>query len=352
MVRRKRKIPQMLVILCEGEKTEPYYLNQLKKYVGDRTPFDKIEIYPEIEKQAVKHTGKEIRPVKKLKGGKNNIRPYYIVKTEETIDDYNKFKSFPLRLVREAFLFKQEDGFTDAWVVFDKDGHPNAQESFSYANEKDIHIAFSARSLEEWFLCHFERNTRAFSQTICPQCESFLHGIGDAETHCNGSNCLIGWLLGRFMHNYKKNSEDIFVKYSVHNMRTAFINASWTRSRSSEKKIWEQNPYTDFDRLIDAVLDGQTKDKLNINQNFKWLALNTELDLLTLKQKSDKYSLETSSKNNFSVDVMYWSSDLKKMVDKKTFTITKQTPLEIDFPATSSIVEIKYKDTSYFYEKR
>lgn len=350
MARRNRSFPLTLVVLCEGEKTEPYYLNQLKTYVGERTPFDKIEIYPEIRKQAIKHKGKETRPVKKLKGGKNNIRPY-IVKTEKSIDDYNKFKSFPLRLVREAFLFKQEDGFTDAWVVFDQDGHPKVQESFSYAKQNDIKIAFSARSLEEWLLCHFERNTSNFSQTMCQQCHDFVHEKINAETHCNGGCCLIGRLLGKFMRDYKKNSEDIFVKYSVPNMRTAFINASWTRSIAQDKNIWECNPYTNFDCLIDAVVDEQTKIELKINQNFKWFSLNEEIDSFALKQKSGKYSLETSSGKIFSVDVIYWSSDLKKCSNTKSVMIAKQAPLEINFPKGLSVVEIKYKSTSYFYEK-
>ena len=350
MARRIRSILKTLVVLCEGEKTEPYYLEQLKNYVGKKTPFDNIAIYPEIKTKAIKHTGKEARPVKKLKKGGDDIRPY-IVKTEKKAADYHKFKSFPLRVVREAVLFKDENGSTEAWVVFDRDGHSKVEETFTYARENDIQIAFSARSLEEWFLCHFERNAYAFPKTICQQCDNFLRGKKDVKTHCNGDNCLVGRLLGRFMHDYKKNAEDVFVKYSVSNMRTAFINASWTRSPSQDKNIWERNPYTNFDRLIDAVVDEQIKNDLKINQNFKWFALNTELDLFTLKQKSEKYSLETSSEKNFSVDVIYWSPDFKDCLENEPVVLKKQSPLEIIFPEGLSVVEIKYKDTSYFYEK-
>lgn len=117
--RGKRKVKRRLFIVCEGKKTEPYYLNGFIKDCNFR--------------------GKPV-----------DVR---VVKVE---------KNTAKELVEKAVALREIPG-DEVWAVFDKNGYTKHHEAFKRAKAQKVNIAFSSISFEYWILLHFEYSTRPFS---------------------------------------------------------------------------------------------------------------------------------------------------------------------------------------------
>ncbi|MFB7953015.1 RloB family protein [Streptomyces sp. NPDC056045] len=105
----------VLYVGCEGESTEPDYLNHLNDRFGDGS-----------------RTGKQpfrIQPVY----AKNGLTPSRVV----------------ARVQAEA----QED---EAWALFDRDQHHDIPEALRLAAEKKTEVCFSHPSFDLWLLLHFQ----------------------------------------------------------------------------------------------------------------------------------------------------------------------------------------------------
>lgn len=249
-----------LVILCEGSDTEYYYFTDAKQYVEVKAPdrFTVIKIVP-VNSEKIKTKNPKRKGRKKLRPDTEG-RFHYWCLYEHSEADYNLYKAQPTRYVRETQLYLENEGFTEGWVVFDKDVHPDHKHAFKLAeNVPNLHIAFSSYCFEEWLLMHFERNPFPYN---CSQCmidanNERICGTG-VENDCHGNICLAGRLREKnYICDYSKNKKNIFTEYTLLRLKTAFMNAGWLRMLNSKDDIYKKNPYTDIDILIARLLDYQ-----------------------------------------------------------------------------------------------
>lgn len=119
---RPRRYDMFMLIVCEDQRTEPYYFEQFKKLFPEETVYLR-----------------EIGTGKKPKG---------IV--EQTINE------------REQLSVQARKTVDEVWVVFDKDDEGNNATTLASFNEawdmavrENIQIAFSNEVFELWLLLHF-----------------------------------------------------------------------------------------------------------------------------------------------------------------------------------------------------
>jgi hypothetical protein len=128
--RLKRRAPRLaprprILVICEGEKTEPGYLNSLR--ITEKIRLIEIEI---VEAAGVPKTIVE-RAVRKKREAKK-------------------------RATREGDSSQQYD---EVWCVFDVDAHPNLAEALQQAHANEIQVALSNPCFELWVLLHFQNQT-------------------------------------------------------------------------------------------------------------------------------------------------------------------------------------------------
>ena len=110
-----RPLRPKFLIVCEGEETEPNYFNGF-------------------------HVNAEVKP----KG-----------------EGYNT-----LSLVERARKLRQEDEYTEAWCVFDRDSFSAEQfnAALEMARKEGIKVAYSNEAFELWYLLHFAYYDTAISR--------------------------------------------------------------------------------------------------------------------------------------------------------------------------------------------
>ena len=195
----KRKPKKRILILCEGRETEPNYFNGLKRDKAQRNRLAalRIEVY-----ESDKSTGRElVIEAKRLK----------------------------------TIARQEKNPYDDVWVVIDKDGYTKHPHAFDQARSNNINIAFSSISFEFWFLLHYAYTTRPFSK----------------------ADNLIRHLRSRYMADYDK-ADDNYSK-----LKDLTPDAIQHAERAREyfqndldrgTRIYELNPYTDVDVLVDKLL--------------------------------------------------------------------------------------------------
>jgi hypothetical protein len=106
---------RVLYVGCEGESTEPDYLNYLTERFGDGS----------------------------LTGGRRfRIQPVYA-----------KNGLTPARVVAQVQAKAEED---EAWALFDRDQHHDIPEALRLAAERGTEVCFSHPSFDLWLLLHFQ----------------------------------------------------------------------------------------------------------------------------------------------------------------------------------------------------
>jgi hypothetical protein len=196
-----RKPKTRILILCEGDQSEPNYFKGIKQF----------------EREGLRNIALEVE----------------IGKTE---------KNTPFELVQEI-VKKQKDekkkrnAYDELWVVFDKDGHPKMNETFQAAKKEGVKIAFSSISFEFWILLHFEKTTKAFSK--CDQLITYI----ESQNH---------------MKEYEKNLTDVYNK-TKDKLEIAFHNAEFVRNQmktaNSGANVFTLNTYTNVDDLVKRLLN-------------------------------------------------------------------------------------------------
>ncbi|MDO8803197.1 MAG: RloB family protein [Elusimicrobiota bacterium] len=134
-----RDFRKTILIVCEGEKTEPYYFQAFDTYNKDK-------YYLKIEGL-----------------GYNTLS---LVK--ETVS-----------LIREAKSLRQE--YEQVWCVFDKDLFSDADfnGAVDLANANKIQCAYSNESFELWFILHFEYWQSASTRdAYCAKLDELLASYG------------------------------------------------------------------------------------------------------------------------------------------------------------------------------
>ena len=114
------KVRGWIIVVCEGEKTEPNYFKS----------------FPQ-------KNGVSVVTV----GGKGS--PSQVVAAAE-------------KLLKNAK--KYPDDAVEVWAVFDKDDFSNFKKAIDTAQSKGIRCAWSNEAFELWFLYHFENPTSAISR--------------------------------------------------------------------------------------------------------------------------------------------------------------------------------------------
>ena len=139
----KRKAPKRepydrVLIVCEGEKTEPVYFEDLRNHYGLSTA--NIAVTPANGSDPVS----VVRHAKKLQNDE----------------------------------LKQGEKFDRVYCVFDRDEHANFDKASSQLNANHIRPARSWPCFEFWLLLHFEYKTKPFhparGKTAAQLCQSLL----------------------------------------------------------------------------------------------------------------------------------------------------------------------------------
>lgn len=202
-----RKVEKKIYILCEGadKHSEYAYLGALIKDTPIKGDKVQIELAP-----TKYNTGREL-----------------VEEASKKID--KKFKNID-----------------EAWVVYDQDGYSLHKETFESAKEKGVKIAFSATAFEFWILLHYEYTTKQF-----PKSEDIIKELKDKN----------------FI-DYAKNSKDVYF-LTKEKLPNAKQNAKKIRIEvekyDGNKKIYERNPYTNLDLLIEEI---QNSDFVKENEEF------------------------------------------------------------------------------------
>lgn len=287
-MRSRKQFKRTLLIVCEGSETEPNYFNYLKSIALEKEIWSSISIYP-IPKQ---EEGVTYQPNKrkkqKFKASKeedNRFKAFLqqVYEATEAKQLYESYKSQPSRYVKEAQERIAEEGFDEAWAVFDQDlgdnqGTEELKKSFDLQNtpvkvlEKDyyVQIAFSSRSFEYWIILHFGKTILAYNKTTCKETiekKDFYFDCGKKNNihpkNCNGTICLVGYIRAHLYPNFEKSQLIQMMNILQSKSDFAIENASWLRfqmnKRFPKSPIYELNPYTNVDKLVKSILGIKTK---------------------------------------------------------------------------------------------
>lgn len=126
----KRQTNEVILIVCEGEKTEKNYLNQLKDYL-------------------------------KL----NNVQ----------IKIISSKNSNPLQVVKFAEEKGKAYSYDKIYCVFDKDLHSNFNEAQQKCKKYNFEAIISNPCFEFWILLHFIYTTKTFNTNASP-CNALIEG--------------------------------------------------------------------------------------------------------------------------------------------------------------------------------
>lgn len=193
--KRKEDIREQKVyflIFCEGEKTEPYYFEALKKQL----PAHSLDI--------------------QIQGTARNT----------------------INLVEfAAKQIKQSNKHYDrVWLVFDRDSFPgdNFDNAIHKANSQNMQCAWSNEAFELWYLLHFQFISTPMSRD---DYKSYLEN----EIHKKGDNSFT----------YVKNATDLFEIINKHGSEAfAIKNAEKLKDRFDDNKFSTHNPCTLVHELI------------------------------------------------------------------------------------------------------
>lgn len=247
-----------ICIICEGEKTEPYFYRDLIAWMErERWPLDyQCSIFPVPVSLADSDSDDKGR--KKTKRQLENMP----TETNEVI------LRGPMPECWVDSGIAQLDVFSEVWVVFDKDDHSHHQQAFEKirrerAAKRNLNLAFSSRCFEMYLLQHFEYNTHAFQKSECHEKRNgrkryFNCGKENAESEkaCNGDKCINGYARKQGYWLNSKNGQAFSV---VRNLWYGIFNSHRLKWHSlatepEDTEVYKRNPYLDSYRLTLRLL--------------------------------------------------------------------------------------------------
>ncbi|MDE6368726.1 MAG: RloB family protein [Muribaculaceae bacterium] len=319
-----------IVIVCEGTDTEYKYLSDLKEYIKRILPgrFSDIRIVPTTEELL---TCINRNKNKKLK----NIHPWaYYIQEEDNQKDFDTYRAQPIRYVREAELFTINDGYEEAWAVYDHDDFAHHEFAKSHADAVNVNIAFSSISFEEWFLLHFERNDKAFSKSVCKKNkEDIMCGTGEHQSDCHGDICVGGRIReNKYIPDYGKSMNGLFMQlFDKH--KVAIVNAAWSRAlHHNPMDFWRFNPLTTVDRLISRLL--------GYDQEYAWIhdTRNFTIDRTQLKLLQD--TITNIGHNPIILNYIVYDNRMEMISEHKTEIITPNSSIQLQIHADGRFIGI------------
>ena len=189
--RKKRSVKPRLLILCEGETERNYFL-AMREDVDFKSKMAATNI--------------DIATAK-------NSTPEQVVKEA---------------LKRETAAKQENNEYQKIWLVFDHDNHTHRKKAYEDANRADFEVAFSSICFENWYLLHFVKTARTFTE----------------------ASKLINELKKHYP-NYQKAKQNDFANLKE-DLDKAMNNADWQRKQINDRgqHITDNNPWTDVDKLI------------------------------------------------------------------------------------------------------
>lgn len=199
------QVVKKLRVFCEGEKTEPYYINGY-----------------------IRHSRTDN-------------------KTSVEVMDCNK--NTPLQLVEAAIKFKnsnrtiQGDEF---WVVYDRESvakisRARHMEAWDKAHTNDINIALNNVCFEFWLLLHFTESSTSYNSFDDLKKNSDL--FTEVKKCCGKKYDKASAVLFEKIQNSIKPARD----------RARKINTAGLTCAGPQCKPFDINPYTDMPKLLEAI---------------------------------------------------------------------------------------------------
>lgn len=342
---RRKQIKHTLLIVCEGENTEPLYFQSIKDIVQSKpsiwTEGINITISP-IPKIENKETNTYSKINHKRKGKQRKLQPPRIV-TQGEIED--KYKAEPIRFVREAQIGLEDGAYDEAWAVFDYDNRFHTKAAFDLANtgDKKVNIAYSNYSFEMWLLMHFEKNKTAFEASDC--------GINDKNSSCK--KCIGCHLRNKgYLAGSTKESISLYPKLED-KLNTAYHHAAWLRKQNNlAQSLNKLSAYTDVDYLVNRLF--------NQNNLINWIDFDNDHPInnnLKIKFKSSKNKMvviitnESSTAEIIQKDAICLEDENYKQTPYGKHTIIEpQSNKSIEIPLTI-LNQFKYISFSFENEK-
>jgi hypothetical protein len=342
-IRKPRTLGRNMIIVCEDSNTAPNYLFSLKNKAMEMSCWDYIEIYPkppiDIPTEVVENQHKTPRKKRIFKE---------IAWLEIELEA--AYKEQPVNYVRIAQKVLEEEGYSEGWAVFDLDGHTGHERAALMAQQPpQVHIAFSSRSIEMWFLLHFGRYNHVFQKVHCKDdrkrplhCNKITPCLDD-----NKGECLLGFLRrNTVLKNYQK-KDDLFAKLEIH-LRNAIGNAAWLRMKYAvEQPYYLRNPYTTMDTLVKRLLKwGFVGDLMMVN-GFE-ITIQKTLPSIELKMKNvgktqqiiQKYHFEFE---NSAIEFEFFGKGVFEVNASRLVTIT---PKDLNEVGTAN-TKLKYPASNY-----
>lgn len=216
------ELSYVIGFICEGTKSEPYYLQALNEWCRDVLDYDvDYDIHPAIEKED-ESADSDIKSGRKVKARKAN-RTQKEAKKDPLIAKH-EHKPMPCNWIAagEELL----DAYSEVWVLFDKDGHPKVADAFNDFRQvkantsKSFNLIFSSRCFEHYMLVHHELNDNAFDECECHHKEKKKNvperccTPAASQNACSGDKCINGY---------------------------ARLNQYWTESKNDETFVYMPN---------------------------------------------------------------------------------------------------------------
>ena len=186
-----------VLIVCEGEKTEPYYLKALREHFG-------------------------------------------LAQANVKIDP--KSDSSPTSVVRYAKILIKETSsspYDHVYCVIDRDRHADFQKAVDQVNgfkNKDtkLHLIVSTPCFEYWILLHFIYTTKAFGASGDSPCDE-----------------LISTELKQYIPDYEKGNASIMIDLVNNQLSTALVNAK--KAFDAAERTGTDNPKTEMHILVEYL---------------------------------------------------------------------------------------------------
>lgn len=201
---RKKQMSCQILIITEGEKTEPNYFNHFAT--------------------------------------KNNDYFVYEVECDGTGKN-------TMAVVNKAIELKEsrsnQDKYDSVWAVFDKDGFPdnNFNSAIAKADANGVNVAWSNEAFELWYLYHFQNRITAMSR------DEFKTAISKAVNNS-------GKWKSKTPYKYKKNCERNFeIMTTYGNMEQAIKNAEQQHQTFTDTRYAKHNPCTTVYKLVQQLLN-------------------------------------------------------------------------------------------------
>ena len=352
-----------ILIICEGEKTEPLFFNAIRDKLLDNEYNNeirniKVTIAPEplVEsdiKQDFKIKHKSKRKKRKTKKV-NGIIP---------IEDGQP----PLRWVKTAQRELMTGAYSEVWAVFDNDNHPAREEALQEAekdiNGKIVNIAYSSLSFEYYLLIHFERIYRQFTETDCKQKGKFMRCGTNLypDKDCDGSICINGYAQ---KNNFWNNSNDENTKQTINTfslienkLEVGFENASWIRFKSdclqNKVPISDRNPYLSTDKIVKRLIGNDYVYiwiNINVKYEFKEIGISVKIEDNLIKIINLSNQTIILPENSIST---LTNKERYQFGNKQVVFVNKEVVIDFSgYIIDNNMFQIKYKTFKIMFENK